>query len=70
VLLQIAVIYFPFLQAVFHTIHLNLEHWVVITLTALTLPLFNLLVYQKISLRKKNLTMEMKKQEIINLKRI
>ncbi|HAG09353.1 MAG TPA: calcium-translocating P-type ATPase, SERCA-type [Desulfotomaculum sp.] len=69
-LLQIMVIYLPFLQPVFHTTPLNLEHWAVITLTALTLPLFNLFVYQKISLRKKNLTREMKKQEIINLKRI
>jgi Ca2+-transporting ATPase len=69
-LLQIMVIYLPFLQRVFHTTPLNLEHWVVITLTALTLPLFNLLIYQKASLRKKNLTMEMKKKEIINLKRI
>lgn len=69
-LLQIMVIYLPFFQRVFHTTPLNLEHWVVITLTALTLPLFNLLVYQKISRRKKNLTVEMKKKEIINLKRI
>jgi Ca2+-transporting ATPase len=69
-LLQVMVIYLPFFQRVFHTTPLNPGHWVVITLTALVLPMFNLLVYQKISLCKKDLTIKMKKKEITNLKRI
>lgn len=70
ILLQVMVIYVPFLQRVFHTVPLNVEHWMIIVLTTATLPLFNMIVYQKVRQSKKNLTKETKKKEMINLNRI
>jgi Ca2+-transporting ATPase len=57
--LQLAVTYVPYLQPVFHTVPLNLTHWLLIILISLAPPLLNT-VYRHLQLRAREKVMYIK----------